>query len=132
MLEIDDLKQMYLLFENLSVNDYWLTHFHFNKSTKHVNIQPGRKSVQNIFINTICVFLFAYGKYTDQPQFVDRALDFLEEIPAENNIIIAKYLESGVKAHNAFLSQALLQLNKYYCTQKKCLNCGIGIKILKK
>jgi hypothetical protein len=132
VLEIDDLEQLYELFENLSVDNYWLTHFHFNKSTKHVNVQPGRKSIQNIFINTICVFLFAYGKYTDQPQFMDRALDFLDRIPAEDNIIIAKYLDSGVKAHNAFMSQALLQLNKYYCTQKKCLNCGIGIKILKK
>lgn len=132
VLEIDDLEKMYELFEYLPVNDYWLTHFHFNKSTKRVNVQPGRKSVQNIFINTICVFLFAYGKYTDQPQFMDRALDFLDHIPAEENIIIAKYLDAGVKAHNAFMSQALLQLNKYYCTQKKCLNCGIGIKILKK
>jgi hypothetical protein len=92
----------------------------------------GRKSIQNILINTVCVFLFAYGKYTDQPQFLDRAVDFLDLIPAEDNIIIEQYSDSGIKAHNAFMSQALLQLNKYYCTQKKCLNCGIGIKILKK
>ncbi len=132
ILEIDDLTLMYQLFDDLPVNEYWLTHFHFNKSTKRVNVQPGKKSVQNIFINTVCVFLFAYGKYTDQPHFMERAFDFLDRIPAEENIIITNYLDYGVKADNAFMSQALLQLNKYYCTQKKCLNCGIGIKILKK
>jgi hypothetical protein len=132
VLEVDNLRQLYQLFEDLPVNNYWLTHFHFNKSTKEVSVQVGRKSIQNILINTVCVFLFAYGKYTDQPQFLDRALDFLDLIPAEDNIIIEQYSDSGIKAHNAFMSQALLQLNKYYCTQKKCLNCGIGIKILKK
>jgi len=132
ILEIDDLPMMYQLFDDLPVNEYWLTHFHFNKSTRRVNVQPGKKSVQNIFINTVCVFLFAYGKYTDQPHFMERAFDFLDHIPAEENIIITNYLDYGVKADNAFMSQALLQLNKYYCTQKKCLNCGIGIKILKK
>jgi len=53
-------------------------------------------------------------------------------IAAKDNVIVNPYFDSGIKSHNAFMFQALLQLNKYYCTQKKCLNCGIGIKILKK
>ena len=131
ILELKDLKLVYNLFENLPVNAYWFSHYHFNKETKNVNLQLGKKSIQNIMINTVCVFLFAYGRYTDQLQYVDRALDFLEDIPAEDNKIITQYEESGVKPGNAFRTQALLQLNKYYCSQKKCLNCGIGIKILK-
>ncbi|ATP57066.1 hypothetical protein CPT03_11565 [Pedobacter ginsengisoli] len=68
----------------------------------------------------------------DQPHFMERSFDFLNHIPAEGKIMITNFLEYVVKPGNAFMSQALLQLNKYYCTQKKCLNCGIGIKILKK
>ena len=132
VLELDSLKGVYQLFVLLPVDGYWNTHYHFNKATPKVNLQLGRSSIQNIIINTVCLFLFAYGKYTDQQGFIDRALNFLEEMPPEKNAVIAQYAASGVKPDNSFMSQALLQLNKCYCSQKKCLNCGIGIQILRK
>ncbi len=132
ILEITNLKVLYELFEDLPVDNYWQTHYHFNKATKKVNLQLGRPSVRNIIINTVCLFLFSYGRYTDRQEIIDRALDFLEEMPAENNSIISYYIDSGIRPDNSFMSQALLQLNKCYCSQKKCLNCGIGIHILKK
>lgn len=132
ILEVQSLKAVYELFGALPVNPFWKNHYHFSKPAANVIVQPGIASVHNIVINTVCLFLFSYGKYTDQPLFVNRALDFLENIPAENNTIIRLYRDAGLKITNAFSSQAVLQLNKCYCTQKKCLNCGIGIKILKK
>jgi len=126
------LPDLYVLFNDLPVNEYWQTHYHFKKPTKKVVVQPGRSSVDNIIINSVCLFLFCYGKYTDQPDLADRALDFLEKIPAERNTIVDQYRSAGVKISNAFTSQAILHLNKCYCNQKKCLNCSIGIKILKK
>jgi len=130
VLEVDNLKQLYLLFGDIQVHEYWLRHYHFNKPASDVPLQLGRQSVCNILINTVCLFLFTYGKYMDQQIFLDRALDFLEAIPAEKNAIITAYSSYGVLPGNAFFSQAILQLNKCYCSQKKCLNCGIGIKIL--
>ncbi|WP_316794184.1 DUF2851 family protein [Pedobacter frigoris] len=132
ILELKSLKEIYRLFEDLPVNQYWERHYHFRKTTKQVILQPGPASVQNIVINTICLFLFTYGKYTDQVHFMERAFIFLEELPAERNMITDQYVNSGVRPDSALMSQALLQLNKYHCNQKKCLNCGIGIKILKK
>ena len=126
---LSDLK---VLFSALPVNEYWRTHYHFNKQAKQVILQPGKSSVDNIIINSVCLFLFCYGRYADQPDLADRALDFLERLPAERNAIIDQYRYAGVKVSNAFTSQALLHLNKCYCNQKKCLNCAIGIKILRK
>jgi hypothetical protein len=37
----------------------------------------------------------------------------------------------GVKSENAADSQALLQLKKYYCDKKRCLECSIGFAVLK-
>lgn len=125
-------EDLHMLFNDLPVDEYWNTHYHFNKTTRRVIVQPGLAFVHNVIINTVCLFLFSYGRYTDQPLLADRALRFLEEIPAESNSIVQLYRDAGLKVKDAFTSQALLQLNKYYCTQKKCLNCGIGIKILKK
>jgi len=120
------------LFDNLPVNDYWKTHFHFNKEVKHVNLQLGRGTAHNILINTISLFLFAYGKYIDQQLLVDRAIALLEYLPSEQNAILRQYSHAGIRVTSAFQSQALLQLKKIYCNEKKCLNCGIGIKILRK
>jgi hypothetical protein len=55
----------------------------------------------------------------------------LESLPAEENAIIDKFTGAGVKIGHAFASQGILQLKKQYCDEKKCLSCGIGIKILK-
>ncbi|WEK18164.1 MAG: DUF2851 family protein [Candidatus Pedobacter colombiensis] len=132
ILKAGSVAEMQVLFSELPVNEYWRTHYHFNKNTGKVIVQPGLQFVHNIIINTVCLFLFSYGKYTDQPELVDRAIDFLERIPSESNAIVNQYVSAGVIADRAFTSQALLQLNKFYCSQKKCLNCAIGIKILKK
>jgi hypothetical protein len=132
VMEAEKLVELYSLFSGIQVNSFWSDHYHFDKVSPQVRVHLGLQSVQNILINTICLFLFSYGKYTDQQIFVDRAINFLEELPAEKNSIINYYSGCGLHPDNAFFSQALLQLNKCYCSQKKCLNCGIGIKILNK
>lgn len=132
VLEVKNVKELHLLFEELPVNPYWQKHYHFNKEAEKVYLQLGKSSIDNILINTVSLFLFAYGKYTGQANFQTRAFYLLESITAEKNAIVASYLEAGVVADNAYQTQALLQLRKDYCNAKKCLNCGIGLKILKK
>ena len=130
ILEMKNVQDVVSLFEDLPVNPYWRQHYHFNKPTKHVNLLLGRASIQNIIINTVCQLLFSYGKFNQDLELVDRAFQFLAALPAERNAVVDEYVSSGVRPDNAMMSQAILQLNKYYCSQKKCLNCGIGIKIL--
>jgi hypothetical protein len=132
LLELNDFKAYYLLFQHLPVHSYWEEHFHFNKVTSRVSVQIGKSSVENILMNTICLFLYVYGKYTDQDKYIDKAFDLLNFLPAEKNSITEKYKFAGINLDSAFLSQAVLQLNKNFCSQKKCLNCNIGIKILNK
>jgi hypothetical protein len=132
VLEIEQVDGYYAMFKNLPVHSYWNQHYHFNKKTTQVSIQVGKVSIENILINTICVFLYVYGKYTDQQKYIDRAFDFLHALPPEKNSIVDKYKSAGISLESAFASQAVLQLNKFYCSQKKCLNCSIGIKILNK
>jgi hypothetical protein len=119
------------LFENLPVNDYWKTHYHFKKETEAVSIQIGKTSIDNILLNTVALFLFAYGKHTATQFYVSMAIKLLESVPSEQNAITEKFTAAGVVIENAFASQGILQLKKQYCDQKKCLSCGIGIKILK-
>jgi hypothetical protein len=55
----------------------------------------------------------------------------LEQLPSEENSIIKKWQKLGVESRSAFESQALIQLKNKYCEQKKCLNCQIGVKLVK-
>lgn len=132
LLTIKSHQSLQQLFENLPVNPFWKTHYHFNKLADKVNLQLGQASIDNIFINTLSLFLFAHGKAMDQPYLITRAFSLLEHTPAEQNAVIEMYRNVGLEIQTAFNSQALLQLKKSYCNEKKCLNCGIGIKILKK
>ncbi|WP_316827727.1 DUF2851 family protein [Pedobacter miscanthi] len=131
VMEIKEIPRLRALFEDLPVNDYWKTHYHFKKETASVNIQIGKTSVDNMLLNTVALFLFAYGKYTAAQFYTSRAIKLLESLPAEQNAIIDKFTGAGVKIEHAFASQGILQLKKQYCDEKKCLSCGIGIKILK-
>ncbi|RZL29169.1 MAG: DUF2851 family protein, partial [Pedobacter sp.] len=131
ILVMRDYLNSHVLFENLPVNPFWKTHYHFNKKAEKVSLQMGKSSIQNILINTLSLFLFAYGKALDQENFVTRSFYLLENVPSENNAIVKQYEDAGVVVKNAFYSQAILQLKKKYCNEKKCLSCGVGIKLLK-
>ena len=131
VMEISSVAELRGMFEHLPVNDYWKTHYHFKKETKAVSIQIGKTSIDNILLNTVALFLFAYGKHTGTQFYVSRAIKLLESLPSEQNAITEKFTAAGVIIDNAFASQGILQLKKQYCDQKKCLSCGIGIKILK-
>ncbi|RZK58174.1 MAG: DUF2851 family protein, partial [Pedobacter sp.] len=114
ILVMRDYRNSQVLFENLPVNPFWENHYHFNKVAENVSLQLGKSSIQNILINTLSLFLFAYGKALDQHNYVTRSFYLLENIPSENNAVVKQYEDSGVIVKNAFTSQALLQLKKKY------------------
>lgn len=120
------------LFENLPVHPFWENHYHFNKNAKQVSLQLGKETINSILINTIAIMLFSYGKNIDQYDMLKKAIDLLEKLPPEKNAILKQYKIAGVKVKNAFYSQGLLQLRNKYCHTKQCLNCTIGVKILKR
>jgi hypothetical protein len=131
IMEIKDMVALKSLFENLPVNVYWQSHYHFKKTSEGASTQLGKSSVDNILLNTVALFLFAYGKHTGTQVYISRAIRLLESLPAEKNAITDKFVEAGINIDKAFSSQAVLQLKKQYCDKKKCLSCAIGIQILK-
>ncbi len=118
------------LFEDLSINNYWEKHFVFDKVVDEKSVNLGKSSIEIILINTIAPLLFFYGKQIGDKKFIDRALEILENIKPESNIFTKGFKERGLSVQNSFDSQAVIHLKKNYCDQKKCLNCGIGLKIL--
>ncbi len=130
VLETDSLKSL-LNFLNVPVSEYWTTHYVQEKKSNFKRKVMGKMAAENLIINTIIPFLFVYGKQKKESKFVDRALSFLEQTAPEKNQIIYHFQSLGIKANNAFRTQALLQLKNEHCHFKKCLNCAIGNNLLK-
>ncbi len=131
LIEHEELKEVEKLF-SIAASPYWDEHYRFNRSSVKRKKQLGNFATQNIIINTIVPFLFVYGEQHNQHHLKDRALDFLEGINAESNSIITNWHKMGVVPNSAFESQALIQLKNCYCKTKKCLNCHLGTKLVKK
>lgn len=130
ILDEKDLNVIIQMFRDLPVNCYWDTHYRFELKCSPSSSCLGEQSVNNILVNTISTFLFAFGKRTSTNIYIDRCLNLLEKLPPETNGIIRRFNELGVKPESAYFSQSLMQLKKTYCDQKKCLSCGIGTKLL--
>jgi len=112
--------------------DYWLTHYRFGKTSIKRTKNLGLSTIQLLIINTIVPVFFAYGKNKNLATYSDCAIRFLETLKPESNSIITLFLRSGIQIQNAGDSQALIQLKREYCEQKKCIYCRIGHQLLAK
>lgn len=116
---------------NVTANDYWHYCYMPDHPTAFRKKSLGKSMIDNICINTIVPVLYAYGYYNNVEPFKQKAIDWLRGLGAEQNNIVRGFEKLGIDCSNAFDSQALLQLKKHYCDQKKCLQCAVGSKLLK-
>jgi hypothetical protein len=75
-------------------------------------------------------FVFVQGKVKGREEDCVAAIEMLDALPPEENHVIRFWKDLGITPLSALESQGLLELEKYYCQRKKCLNCTIGIKVL--
>lgn len=129
IIKVKTLKEMYSLF-SISVSKYWQTHYQFEKTSPKKQKQFSKSFIDLLIINTIVPFQFAYAKSQGR-EISETILELMQTIVSEKNSIIEKFANFGVKAQNTFESQSLLQLKNEYCDQGKCLQCAIGIQLLK-
>jgi hypothetical protein len=115
---------------DLQASEYWNDHFMFDKQSTGKPKTFGASSMYNVIINTVVPMLFVYGRYHSDEQMVQKAMQLLEAVPAEDNSIIRGWTGIGIESKTAYQTQALIQLKNQYCVQKKCLNCAIGAKII--
>ncbi len=129
IIETRDLKT---LTAKLSVKQspFWLKHYHFGKPASSVPV-IGEASIHLLIINTVVTVLAAYARTHDQQELMDRAVQFLHELPAEKNAIIQRWKDAGREIRTAFDSQSLIELYHSYCVKRRCLDCYIGASIIK-
>jgi hypothetical protein len=111
-------------------NDYWHTHYVFDKASIFREKILGRDMCDNIIINSIIPMLYTYGKMIPDAAILKKAVSWLAQIPAEQNELMKSWKRIGVTVKKAEGSQALTELKKQFCDQRKCLECEIGKYLL--
>jgi len=123
---VKELRQLF----DITISDYWQTHYQFDKASPKKKKQFSNSFIDLLVINTIVPIQFVYAK-SQGKETSESLIDLLREVEAEKNIIIEKFSNFGIKAKNAFETQSLLQLKNEYCNHGKCLQCAVGIQLLK-
>ena len=124
--ELESLRKLF----DCEPSDYWKNHYLFNSQSISKNKRLGNQSINGILINTVIPFLFCYAFQKNNQELKDKAVQLLEQIPAERNAIVTGWQNLGLKSESAFDTQAFIHLKKHYCDDKKCLRCRIGHKVL--
>ena len=123
---IDDMRALF----QVQLSGYWDTHYTFDTTSPASTAVLGKPAIDIILINTVAPLLYAYGMYTCNDLYIDRAQWVWESLRPEQNSIVKRFAAVGIEAHSALESQAVIQLYNEYCQNRKCLYCRIGHKLL--
>ena len=114
----------------VTANDFWHYHYRLEKPAGFMEKTLGRGMVANIIINSVVPYLYAHALQTGRPDLRARAHRWLQDTGPERNAAIQVFLDGGSKASSAADTQALLHLEREYCSRKRCLECEIGKRLM--
>lgn len=116
---------------DITANDFWHYHFTLEEASPYQPKHTGEELIQQLLINVVIPYLYATGLQQQQPALQQKAINWLNSLPAERNALIKQWQRAGATAQTALESQALIELKKYYCEARRCLDCAIGRFLLK-
>lgn len=116
---------------NVDTNDYWKYHYNFDRSTSKIIIALGSLRISEIIINTLLPIALLYARIFKDKFVREGTLNLYQSFPAlENNSVVRfminQLLKNRLPVNNVSMQQALIQLYKYYCIEKKCKDCEIS------
>ena len=123
---IDDIYDLF----DISVSDYWNNHYQFDKESPKKKKILTKSFIDLLIINTIIPIQFAYSKHLGK-EISEDLIEILNNVKPESNAIIDKFNSFGIKSKNAFDTQSLLQLKNEFCNKSRCMDCNIGVELLK-
>jgi hypothetical protein len=129
ILETENLEQLRLLL-NVTASPYWDDHYTMEETAPPRAKHLGEQFTDNLLVNTVVPLVFAYGCWKKEQLYKDRAIQWLQQMPAEQNSIIKSFRLMGAVCEHAFESQALLELKSQYCDRKRCLDCAVGNSLI--
>jgi hypothetical protein len=126
---LNSIEAIYEVFQ-VSVALYWQTHYQFDKVSPKKKKTLSKSFIDLLVLNSVLPLQFAYAK-SQGKEVSEDLISILNDVEPEKNSIVEKFSFFGLKAKNAFETQSLLQLKNEYCSKNKCLDCAIGMELMK-
>lgn len=118
------------LFETVATG-YWDHHYRFGQVSGFRKKGLGPDTIESVLINTVVPFLFVYGRSKGDERLTDTSLELLYSLKPEKNAVVASWEKLGVKPDSAGDTQALIELRTSYCDALRCMECAVGLQVLR-
>ena len=122
--------ELYAFFD-IRTSLYWKNHFRFGKMSTQTSTAAGQDLIQRIAINFVIPFQFLFSEIYELPNVKEHAIDLLNDLEAEDNLLIRDWKKMGIIPISSAESQSLIHLKNEYCDKRRCLSCSIGHSILR-
>lgn len=129
LIQLNSIQGIYEIFK-VSVSSYWQNHYQFDKESPKKKKALTKSFIDLLVINTIIPLQFSYAK-SQGKEISEDVIQLMQQVVAEKNSVVTKFDSFGVPSKNALDTQSLLQLKNEYCDKGRCLECAIGIRLLK-
>ena len=126
---LNSLKNSVQVFQ-IGVSPYWESHYQFDKESPIKKKMLSKSFIDLLLVNTIIPLQFAFAK-SQGKEITEDLINLLNGLNPEKNAIIDKFSSFGIVSKNAFDTQSLLQLKKEYCNKSRCLECALGLELIK-
>jgi hypothetical protein len=113
-------------------NDYWHYHYRLGEESAYAEKPVGEDMARGLVINMAVPTLYTAGRIGREEHLMEKALQWLDQLPAEDNRITRGFSGLNTGMDSALGSQALLELEKHHCSPRRCLECQIGRFILQR
>ena len=114
----------------VTANDPWHYRYGLDKASAHQPKTLGRTMTDNIVVNTVVPFLYAYCRHMGETRHMERALEWLLKTSAETNRAVRVFFPQKGLPSNAMETQGMLELRDQYCERKRCLECDVCATLL--
>lgn len=110
-----------------AMSPYWQCHYTFGGAeSPSAGRTLSRSSAELMVINAAVPLIHSYATARGDDALAEQAIEMLQSLPAERNSIVEAFARAGLRAESAFDSQAIIQLRRRYCQERRCLACRIG------
>jgi hypothetical protein len=131
IIHIQNADELGELFKDVKASEYWDSHFNFGKTSNIPQPKTLTKDFTDLIIlNTVLPLKYTYHRYHHE-ETAEEIIGFYQKLSAEKNSVTAGWKRLGVPIKTALESQSLIFHYNHSCEEKNCLNCSIGLKLLK-
>ncbi len=121
----DKLENIYKIF-SCEVSNYWKNHRDFSSNEfPNRRLTISKNIVDRYIINVVIPTVMAYHNHLNivDDNVIEKMVTMLRNIKGESYKVIKEWSSEGLNINDAYESQAILQLDKVYCKDGRCLEC---------